>query len=859
MTDPFDGLLRELAAAPDRPVRDPWLGSTVGAYRIDARLGAGGMGRVYRATDERLHREVALKLLPPTAGGMAFEEARALAAAPHPHIPEVHDVGEIDGHPYLVMALVDGPTLGAIARELTPSRALGVLRDVVDALAHLHAHGIVHRDVKPENIVVHPDGRAILIDLGLASVSGSEGRRAGTPGFVSPEARRGEPPSPRDDVWALGALAAWLATRRVDGVPRQRALRRLAERCRAEDRPADATEVRRDLLAARSSAWRRVAALLIAGAACALAWVGWRGLHGAGVEGGGAGPPVASDRGVETDPVGRAVSPALRWRALTQNGAATAVVDLAVSPSGEEVAFVEPRGLLIARVDGSATRAVPLAPGQTADCVAWFPDGSLLLSGRALVRVTGGVARPFAALEGCARVSPDGASVAVSQPDAVVVVDAGGEVTHRVGGPALLRGLAWSPNSRSFAQIRLPDSEVANSVLEVVDLDEATARPLVRDARLTSEVGEVAVAWPTPDRLWVVLSGDTRPPRTIYATPIDRWDPRAVMPQDRLLSRLSVAGGARAGLRLRERAEVRVGRIVDGRLQPAVAIGGASVSERGSQWADDGSGVWVTRSLDEGYRAVLQPLSGLPAVIPGTASRSWPQPHEDAVLVWELPGRSPGRASLVRIDPGSGGATPLWRTPTSASVGTAGRPDPKRWAFECRADRCVIAGREAGPLRLRGIEPRTGEVQWTRDVDEIARPGVDFAVGRASDRVALSDLERGEVVVVDLAGTGHAADAQESMEGSGPRRLPLPDRCTPQYVDFGADDALLWVSAYCDELPTYRLWSVPVDGSAPRQQLTSVREWLSHPIVSPDGRSLAFTASSYEANVWALEGSPPEP
>ncbi len=205
----------------------------LGRYRILEALGRGGMGVVYRAHDPELDREVAVKAL---SAALLVEgeereeflerfrrEARAAARLSHPGIVAVHDAGidEPSGTPYLVMELVQGVTLHAVLREqgaLPVSQALEIVGEVGAALAEAHRAGIVHRDVKPGNVLLDVRGRARLADFGIARLPGSELTRAGaglgTPGFAAPEVVRGGVADARSDLFSLGALAYALLTGR---------------------------------------------------------------------------------------------------------------------------------------------------------------------------------------------------------------------------------------------------------------------------------------------------------------------------------------------------------------------------------------------------------------------------------------------------------------------------------------------------------------------------------------------------------------------------------------------------------------------------------------------------------------------
>ncbi len=192
-------------------------------YRLLDRLGSGGMGTVWRGQDELLGRIVAVKeLQPPTRldevdravmRERTLREARAAARLSHPNAVTVYDVVEEDGRPWIVMELLNSRSLAQVIRAtgpVSPRRAAGIGLDVLSALEAAHAAGIVHRDVKPGNVMISDDGRAVLTDFGIATLDGdphltTTGLLVGAPAYVAPERARGDRPGPASDLWALGA------------------------------------------------------------------------------------------------------------------------------------------------------------------------------------------------------------------------------------------------------------------------------------------------------------------------------------------------------------------------------------------------------------------------------------------------------------------------------------------------------------------------------------------------------------------------------------------------------------------------------------------------------------------------------
>src|SRR5215211_9339813 len=269
--------LRDAADAPDL---------TGTKYEILGRIGQGGMGTVYRARDRELGREVALKVIrlpeaSPDVASRMLREARTLAQLEHPGIVPVHDVGTLaDGRAFYAMKLVRGNPLDALPASPLIER-LAIVERICEAVAFAHAHGVIHRDLKPQNVMVGPFGEVLVMDWGVAkliagvhetlaiggaspsarstSPATGDGVAVGTPGYMAPEQATGDPRvvGARADVYAIGAILRDLAQpgRQNGAGELSRPLRAIIETAMATDpldRYADVMALARDVAAFRA-------------------------------------------------------------------------------------------------------------------------------------------------------------------------------------------------------------------------------------------------------------------------------------------------------------------------------------------------------------------------------------------------------------------------------------------------------------------------------------------------------------------------------------------------------------------------------------------------------------------------------
>jgi eukaryotic-like serine/threonine-protein kinase len=444
MGQPLPGIMAKVLDE-DSTVARLSVGARLGPYRIEAPLGAGGMGEVYQALDTRLDRAVAIKIMHQQFSERFEREARAIAALNHPHICHLYDVGPN----YLVMELVEGETLAnRLKRGALPLLlALQYGSQTAGALAAAHAKGIVHRDLKPGNIMVTKSGVKVL-DFGLAKSQRDEtltqtNAVIGTPKYMAPEQREGKECDARTDIYALGLVLREMA---ADFPPH---VAHVVERCIADDpdeRWQAASDVRNELEWTASSPAITVTALATRSRAPLLGWIA------AGALLIGLGIILAFVHFRETPPAAQPV----RLQIPVPDGMSLYNFPVAISPDGRRVAFRaggtdSPRRLWIRELDSLELKPLPSTevsiltpPGPPPF---WSPDGRWVafVAGGKLkkVEISGGLPQTICNGEsfggawnrdGVIILGVDGAGLsrcpAMGGPAAPVTVLAPGETAH---------------------------------------------------------------------------------------------------------------------------------------------------------------------------------------------------------------------------------------------------------------------------------------------------------------------------------------------------------------------------------------------------------------------------------------------
>jgi len=647
-------------------------GARLGPYKILGPIGAGGMGEVYRARDERLARDVAVKVLPPSVRQdpdrlRRFEqEARATGQLNHPNILAVYDTGTHEGAPYVVEELLEGETLRQRmdGGPLPTRKVIDYTRQIAQGLAAAHQKGIVHRDLKPENLFVTADGRVKILDFGLAKLTTQEdlgsaltsaptraetgaGVVVGTVGYMSPEQVRGQPTDHRSDLFSLGAIVYEMLTGRrafqaTSSVETMNAilkedppevsrlaqdvppgLGRLVEHC-LEKSPEERFQSARDL--AFQIATLSAPSASIAGRHSALAGT---------ARGSRARPAILATLGLAAIAAAFVAGRQLRTAPLTATYSQLTFRQGTVSaarftPDGETVIYSaawegSPAELFTTRPGSPESRTLALpsaeilsvsASGEMAVLLdAHFTLGFMRSGTLARAPLSGGVPRPVLEDVQDADWSPDGQGLAVAR-------SIGGRYRLEYPiGTVLYETDTWfsslriSRDGRRFAFIDHPNIGDNRGRVAVVDLS--------RNLKVLTEPYSAAggLAWsPSGEEIWFT-AGKTGNVRALYAVDLDGTQ-RMVdgAPADLMLNDVSPGGRVLMG-----RNSARRG---------IIGLAPGEDAERDLSWLDwsrpadlSGDGHWLL--FDEhgqgggpGYSVYLRKTDGTPAVRLGSGSAS---------------------------------------------------------------------------------------------------------------------------------------------------------------------------------------------------------------------------------------------
>ncbi|MBI5544283.1 MAG: protein kinase [Deltaproteobacteria bacterium] len=857
--------LREIARAPSLAAQrllppalrapSPFVGTRLGRFRIEACIGAGGMGEVFRALDESLQRPVALKLLTSVdhARDEVIAEARRAAAARSPFIISIYEVGEVDGRTFIAMEYLEGDTLRS--RLARPTPMLGVLqmaKALAGAVADVHRSGILHCDLKPENVVVLAGGHLKLVDFGLACpIGGREPPRGGTRRYMPPEQGRGEPLTPAADLFALGVMLceAWLGGLPAPG---EREPGCLASTIRARARRAPRRERRgavqlADVLARcleveAGRRWSDANALLAALEAVdthssrlhpgLAVLAGLVPLLAAG------GLWLAHSRGSLN---------ATHERRVVQG--ATGVADARLSHDGQRVAWIDGRRLSIRRLEPLSTSSIDLPEGVSPRGLEWMPgDQALVVADASGLWLVGGDPPRRISRRVCRDIalSPQGKWLACLDDEGLrrIPVDDGDEklLLARIEGESL-DGLSWSPDGGQIAYGRWRWGAGSRVTLESVSVDAEKRLVLFEGGELVAPAPRAGLffSWAPDGRILYAsyLRSPTGFDCELRALSVDlqngkaqRSEPLKGLGPGTVSGLQATLGNRLALLRSTTRFQTYWAPLLEGGGLGALRrLTQGDGNERPCAFTEDGKGLLLMTDVDGSWDLHLRRLGSEEAapVVRGPEDTTFGQ-FVDAhhLLYWSLPAVGIGEQQWAWV----------LRRPLEGDVPiVVRRTDKGLTRFRCEAfgERCLWGELEGADLVLSDFSAVDGRDLGRRwRITGVGEHAHQFAVSQDLSRVAVS-RPGGTTAMLGLA--------------SGFSRMVELDRsCELGSAAFSSDASSLFVVADCWTEPAHRLYRVAWDGAATMVWSDDVTA-LSSPVASADGRFLALSVHDRRTDV----------
>lgn len=866
-----DSLLNETATAAPEPAETP---ARWGPLTIVEKIGSGTYADVYRARDPRLDRPVALKLLRHREAGAALEseaieEARLLARIHHPNVVTVYGAERIDGRVGIWMEFVDGRTLEQELRDRGPLPAdelVAIGSAICRALGAVHGAGLLHRDVKAQNVMRASDGRVLLADFGTGrevTQVGAARELAGTPLYLAPEVLKGDAASVASDVYSLGVLLYHLASGAfpVSG----RSLRDLVDaHARGAHVPLD--EARPDLPSRVTSAIDRATALDV-------------------------GQRYESTVALETALAG-AISPRMVWRRarlaatvaaaglvtflvfeatwgavggsrvspktftstqLTFNSAELPTTAAAISPDGKYLACLDAAGLTVRTLATGPDLRLPLQPGMEISNLAWLPDSvGLLMAGPSGVWRTSAFAdtpRRIGGDRGMVSVSPDGLHMALTIGGLrirVMTMDGENAVDVVSPAPGVNVGRAmWSPDGQRIAyyiQRRDPTGEHQRPAIETRRLDGGETTVLVSGAPF----GGGGMAWASDGRILFTRSlpapknryGNLWEIRVDAATGQPVGDPAPVYePPDFNFLMPSLTANAKRLVFLvnRYRINVYTAEFDQTRaelmgLRPAVS---ADTENSPSSWMPQGDAILFQTPASASRKSIYrQDLNrGEPQLLVGRPNIDIAQAvvSPDSNWIFYLPAQA-RVVQVMRVPAAGGTSEPLFGVP------------PASWLRCSRASAniCVVGSLTGDGLQLTLFDPALG------------KPGRQVTLPKSPSEDSW-DLSPDGTEVVSLDSTGPVRRAVLlDLQSQKVQTLKSDAWATADSVAWSANERGWIVTGPVGQRGSKVLY---IDRNGHSKTLwESAFQQLSLPMVSPNGGRIAFGSLIMESSVWMLRG-----
>jgi serine/threonine protein kinase len=847
-----------------------------------------------------------------------IREAQSAAAFNHPNIAAIYEIGQADGLAFIAMEYVDGKPLRSVLQGHLPpaSDVLQYAVEIARGLACAHDAGIVHRDLKPENFLVDADGHIKVLDFGLAKPANEiseetptrsavceapppfateDGQILGTPFYMSPEQADGRSVDTRSDIYSFGVVLHELLTGKTpkrgekqvhssgnaanDTSPASAVraeLIAIAQRCLSpdkEDRFADGRALLAVLEAAEKqkaappvkssrSQLRREYVLGVAGAVLgcvAVLWIAASFLPKA----------TASAKTFRSS-----LAPARR---LTAGPSANMISDAVISPDGQKFAFADPTGLYISKIDSAERRRVDLPKDLLPRGICWFPDNeSLFIAALEVGKVHHSIWRidPRHGAQRLSnplfrwvpRLSPDGKAYTwVDDTKGIYWARLDDQLPQLVVPSAegdIFLNPTWSPDNKRIAYVRLREAKKGpQPFIETVDLAGSPPRIVVQRQDLLQDQGDVPLGWMPDGRLiyGVAEVPPKEPGTTLWTVPVHLSTGEPAREPTALWSwtgpidgALSVSGNGRVVFqRSIGQLEIYAADLLDQgkQLGSKRRLTSTPRDERPTDWSPDGQSI-AFMSNENGSQQIFllnADTSESRLVTKGPSWHTWPRfTPEGLLLFWHLPpapNEEPSQMELMRLGANEDAPTRVFAAGLPVRFKRNGRPPPRNVQFRCpRAGTCVFSELVWNQLRFAEFDVEKGPGRELMRIDAEGTPGfIDWDLSPDGSRVALP-LEGSQSILRILNLDTNEVTNKEIRPG-----------CNPQFASWRADGQAVFVTAMCSGENQYKLFLSELEGST-HLLLESPNEWMGNPVVSPDGRRLAFAIRSQTVDVWLLEG-----